>query len=397
MVTYSFYESDGRVMRYAEALAERGDDVDVIALRRDGLPSADVINGVKVFRIQRRRRNRGGQLSYALGVLLFFLRAMFAVSKRHLRQPYQLIHVHSVPDFLIFAAWLPKLMGAKLILDIHDLLPELYAGKYGTSHHSLRFKFLVGIERISGGFANHIITACDLWQERLVKRSVRNGRCTALVNVPNRAIFTRKGRARLDGKFVCLYPGTLNWHQGLDIAVRAFALIKDEVPEAEFHIYGEGPCHSLLVQLIDELNLQERVFLKGFQSIRTIAQVIENADLGIVPKRKDGFGNEAFSTKIMEFMSMGVPVIVADTKVDRYYFSDKTVAFFRGGDERDLADGILRLVQRPELRHELANNALEFAGENNWDAMKVRYFALVDSLIPERAPASRRRVHSEPF
>ena len=46
------------------------------------------------------------------------------------------------------------------------------------------------------------------------------------------------------------------------------------------------------------------------------------ADFGIVPKRSEGFGNEAFSTKIFEFMALGIPVIAADTKIDKYYFND---------------------------------------------------------------------------
>ena len=62
---------------------------------------------------------------------------MFLLMRRHVKARYQLIHVHSVPDFLVFAAWFPKLTGAKIILDIHDLLPELYAGKYGTDHNSV--------------------------------------------------------------------------------------------------------------------------------------------------------------------------------------------------------------------------------------------------------------------
>lgn len=380
MLTYSFYESDGRVIRYAEALAARGDRVDVLALRREGASREETLNGVNVLRMQRRRRNRNGQLYYAFGVMLFFVRAMLLLSGRHLRHRYQLIHVHSVPDFLVFAAWLPKLMGAKIVLDIHDLLPELYAGKYESKVGSLKFKCLLAVERVSARFADHVIAANDLWQQRLATRSVNSDKCTALVNVPNPEIFRREGRSRSDGKFVMIYPGTLNWHQGLDIAVRAFALITDEIPEAEFHIYGEGHCHGVLAALIEALMLTDKVLLKGFLPIRSVARAIENADLGIVPKRNEGFGNEAFSTKIMEFMSLGVPVIVTDTAVDRYYFSDSLVKFFRSGSEGDLAEAVVTLYRDEGLRRTLVKNALEFVASNNWDVMKTRYFALVDSL-----------------
>jgi glycosyltransferase involved in cell wall biosynthesis len=391
MVTYSFYEGDTRVMRYAEALAARGDQVDVIALRRDGQSKKEVVHGVNVYRIQQRSPNDSARSSYLVGILMFCWRAMCLLIRRHVRVRYQLIHVHSVPDFLVFATWFSKLTGTKIVLDIHDLLPEFYASKYGTSHNSMAVRVLRLIERASASFSDHVIAANDLWREKLVSRSVKSERCSSMVNVPDQALFARQGRTRTDQRFVVLYPGTLNWHQGLDIAIRAFALIKDEAPEAQFHIYGEGPCRSSLVQLTRELRLQDRVFIKSFISTRQIASVIENADLGIVPKRKEGFGNEAFSTKIMEFMAMGVPVIVSDTRVDRYYFDDSVVKFFSGGDEQDLARAMLLLIKNPGICNALAVEGTKFVEHNNWDIMKKEYLTLVDSLVGEfRIPEPAR-------
>ena len=133
MLAYSFYTFDNRVRRYAETLARRGDDVEVIALRYTGRPAMEVINSVRVFQIQRREKNERRRVSYFLRIVLFFVRSMVFLTRRHLRKPYDLLHVHSIPDFLVFAAWLPKLLGAKIILDIHDLLPEYYA-KIGRAH-----------------------------------------------------------------------------------------------------------------------------------------------------------------------------------------------------------------------------------------------------------------------
>ncbi|HEY4978763.1 MAG TPA: glycosyltransferase family 4 protein, partial [Candidatus Acidoferrum sp.] len=185
-------------------------------------------------------------------------------------------------------------------------------------------------------------------------------------------------------RFLLLYPGTLNWHQGLDLAIRAFGRISEQVPQADFYIYGDGPSKVDLDDLIRELRLENRVFIRQPLPLREVAQIIESADLGIVPKRKDNFGNEAFSTKILEFMAMGVPVIVSDTQVDRFYFDDSVVRFFRGGEEEDLAQSMLDLIQNAEKRRLLVANATRYVETVDWTAKQHEYLSLVNQLVSKR-------------
>jgi glycosyltransferase involved in cell wall biosynthesis len=387
MITYSFYETDNRVMRYAETLAKRGDHVDVLALQRDGLPKQEQLDGVNLFRLQRREVNEKGRLSYALRIVQFMFRAMYQVSAKHLRERYDFIHVHSVPDFLVFAAWLPRLLGTPVILDIHDILPEFYNSKFGSRSSSLVFRFLQGVEKVSGTFAGHVIVANHIWQERLLSRSVQAGKCTVVLNSPDRSIFKRtESKLRPKERFSMLYPGSINWHQGVDLAIRSFGKIRAQVPHVDFHIYGEGPLKADLVALVQELHLEDNVLFHKPIALREMAKVIEGADLGIVPKRSDNFGNEAFSTKILEFMAVGVPVIVADTMVDKYYFNDSVVQFFHAGNEDDLAHRMLELIQNPERRRLQAEQATRFVNKNDWTAKKHEYLELVDGMVA-RQPA----------
>jgi glycosyltransferase involved in cell wall biosynthesis len=382
MIAYSFYETDNRVMRYAETLAKRGDYVEVFALQREGLPDYELLDGVHVYRLQRREVNERGRFTYLTRILQFLTRAMVRVSRNHLREKYDLIHVHSVPDFLVFAAWLPRLQGVPVILDIHDILPEFYTSKFGSKPKSAAFRFLQGIEKLSGRFATHVIVANHIWQKRLLSRSLENGKCTVVLNSPDRAIFKKSAvpPAPKD-RLTLLYPGSINWHQGLDLAIRAFGKIAGIVPEADFHIYGEGPLKQDLVELAGKLQLENRVLFHKPIALREMAKVIENADLGIVPKRGDNFGNEAFSTKILEFMAMGVPVIVADTLVDKYYFDDSVVYFFQAGNEDDLARRMVELIQNPERRRIQADKATRFVNKNDWNAKKHEYLQLVDGMV----------------
>ena len=86
------------------------------------------------------------------------------------------------------------------------------------------------------------------------------------------------------------------------------------------------------------------------------------------------------ATKILEFMSLGVPVVVADTKIDKYYFADSVVKFFHSGNEGDLAKSIVQLFKNQDLRNSLIKNAGIYAEQNSWDVKKQIYLNLVASL-----------------
>jgi glycosyltransferase involved in cell wall biosynthesis len=381
VLAYAFYENDYRVLRYAEALARRGDQVDVIALRSPTRGYHEVINGVHVYRVQGRIKNEKGKLSYLFRIIKFFLISGLLLSWLHMKHRYDLVHVHSVPDFLVFAAIVPKLCGAKIILDIHDILPEFYASKFSRGQDGLMFKLMVQLEKISIGFSDHVIIANHIWKKKLETRSTRPSKCTAIINYPDCDIFYPREQGYKNNEFTMVYPGSISWHQGLDIAVKAVALIKDRVPNLYFCIYGGGTARNQLSDLIDKLGLKGRVFLDTGKTIRQIADIIAHADLGIVPKRNDQFGGEAFSTKTLEFMASGVPIIVAKTKVDQYYFDDSLVKFFEPDNVENLADALLTMVRDKSLRYRLSKNGLEFVKKNTWDGKKHIYLDLVDVLV----------------
>jgi len=380
MIAYTFYEFDGRVKRYAESLAHRGDSVEILALSRGDTCENMEINGVKVYQLQTRKINEKGKLSYLYRIVKFLFKSSFFLLRRHFKEPYALIHIHSVPDFLVFAGLVPKLFGAKIILDIHDILPEFYISKFGASKDSLLFKALLFTERVSIWFSDHVIISNHIWYNTLISRSVNENKCTAILNYPDDSKFYWREKKSRGNNIIFIYPGSLNWHQGIDIAINAFNKIKDQIPQSEFHIYGGGPETNNLANLIKELKLEKRVFLKGSVDFDKISDVMAEADIGIVPKRNDFFGGEAFSTKILEFMSMGIPVIVSKTTIDKFYFDNTLVTFFEPDDENDLAVMINKLVADRTKQKELAKNGLSYVEKNNWSAKKQIYFDLVDGL-----------------
>jgi glycosyltransferase involved in cell wall biosynthesis len=126
--------------------------------------------------------------------------------------------------------------------------------------------------------------------------------------------------------------------------------------------------------------------------VQEVAAIMANADVGVVPKRADSFGNEAYSTKIMEFMALGVPVVVSSTRIDRFYFTDDVVRFFESGNVNALANALIGVLEEQETRAALVARALQYVAANNWSTRKPDYLNLLDSLV-----AGTTGVSSVPF
>lgn len=395
MVAYTFYEADNRVRRYAEALVKRGDEVDAIVVGQEGQLPFEVIAGVHVYRIQNRVIDEVSPFSYLRKLLMFFLRSAWVLTRRHLRARYDIIHVHSVPDFQVFATIIPRLMGVRVILDIHDIVPEFYASKFKVNEGSLVFRLLLLIENLSVAYSNHVIISNHLWYTKITQRSVKPGKCTVIINYPDLSIFYSRPRTvQSNGDFVMCYPGTLNWHQGVDLAISAMALLRDKAPNLKFLIIGKGPDWEKLKKMVKQQRLEDRVVMAGLIPIEQVAETMATVDLGVVPKRKNSFGNEAFSTKIMEFMAMGVPVVVSNTRIDQYYFDDRLVQFFESDNVADLAAKIQKLMEDSPKRDALRLSGSAFIEQNNWDVKKDEYLDLVDRLV-DRSNAVRASAISE--
>ncbi len=256
MVSYSFYEADNRVRRYAEALVKAGCSVDALSLRRDPTqPDREVIDGVAVHRLQGRRKDEKTPLHHLLRLCRFWLASARFLFRMHPEESYDLVHVHNPPDFMVFAACYSKWEGAKIILDIHDIVPELYENKFPSAFASWIVGALKWVEKQSMRFSDHVIVSNHLWHQRITARSVEAEKTSVFINHVDAAIFYPRERTRNREKFVIVFPGSLSWHQGVDLAIKAVAKVRTELPNVEFHIHGAGHAKRSLVTLVESLGI----------------------------------------------------------------------------------------------------------------------------------------------
>lgn len=385
LIVQSVYDGDPRVRRKAEALISAGYTVDVLALRSAGGRKDYSLGGVNVHTIALGRK-RGSLARYFFEYTIFFLWVCLRAPLQMWQRSYEVIDVNTLPDFLIFAPFIARSMGAKLILDMHEITPEFYMSKYGITENSWVIRGLKILEKMSIDFADHVITVNEPIEELLISRGLARSKSTVMMNAVDEAPFLDSRARTAPGlgdreKFIMMYHGTLNRIYGLDIAIKAFALVKEEMPSAEFWIVGSGSEETALAKLIQECDLGPQVRLLGHVLRAEIPKLLSECDVGVLPTRRDVFLDFAFPNKLPEYIVMGKAAIVSRLKAIRHYFSESALQYFEPNSPGELSLEMVRMYQDPQLRVRLAIKAKEEYIPIRWSLMKQRYLTLIDELI----------------
>lgn len=392
MVAYTNYRRDPRVRRQAEALVAQGHRVTFLARHQAGEPERETVCGVDVIKLPGLSHARTSTFGYLADYGIFFALVCVRLTWRPRR--WALIHVNNMPDFLVFAAWLPRLLGRPVIHDVHDLMPELFQEKFagGKQHPFVRLLKLQ--ERWAGRFASAVLTVEERLRGILSERGIPRSKIHVLMNLPDERVFVRRSHvaAKPPGApFVIAYHGTLAQRLGLDIAIQAIAIAGPQIGPVELRIIGAGEQREALIALRDSLGLQQCVtFSDGFVALESIPSLIEDADVGIVPLRICEATDVMLPTKLLEYVWLGVPCIVVRTGTIQRYFDDSMVEFFESENPQSLARAMVSLQRDPSRRASLAREAHErFAARHAWSVHKSVYIGLVDALLQGQGQAAR--------
>jgi glycosyltransferase involved in cell wall biosynthesis len=387
MAAYTNYRRDPRVRREAEALVSVGHRVVFLASRQPGEPHRETIAGVEVIKVPGLQNRRTSIAVYILEYTIFFMMIVTHLLV-HARR-YRLIHINNMPDFLVFATCLPRLLGTPVIHDVHDLMPELFEEKFRTGRGHWIIALLRAQERWAGRFASAVLTVEERLKDILSARGVPRERIHVLMNLPDDRIFMPRplqARKPANGRFVLVYHGTLARRLGLDIAVRAVAQARAAIPNIELRIIGGGEERDGLIALRDELSLGDAVtFSDGFVPVQSIPAAIADADLGLCPLRISGGTDIMLPTKLLEYVTVGIPCIVPKTGTIARYFDETMVQFFEAENVDSLARAIVALHADPARRTAMASEATRrFAATYTWSRHKSVYTNLVARLIGNR-------------
>ena len=418
IVAYTNYHQDSRVKRNAEALAERGDQVDVICLA-DG--PRGISRAVNILALKMPRYRGNSKSAYLGSYLRFFAMASVSATRLSRGKPYDVVIVCTMTDAAVICGLGPKFYGARVVLDVHDTMPELFHDKFKGVRGALGGRLLMAEERVSAWLADRVLAVHELHRQRLERAGVPASKISVVMNIPDRRLFgpfrivedtppvmgniSRQGRqdsvggrapetehaAEEDEAFRLVCHGTLTSRLGLDLAVRAVELVRKTIPSIHLQVIGEGDFLPTARELTERLGLERHVTFTPPMAVEQLPPALARAAVGIVPNRASRATHLMLPAKLLEYASLGIPVIAARLRTIEYYFPTGTVRYFEPGDVHGLAGAIEDLYRHPEKRQAFGRRAGVIAATLSWEHQRDELFAAIDSLLVSRRMS---RIHN---
>ncbi len=371
MVAYTEYASDARVRREAETLAANGFQVRCLCLTtrnaRDVAPFG--LDGVDVQQLPVPKYRGKNALAYIASYLHFLLLASSACLRLLAKGELNVVHVHNIPDFLVIAGLFPRLAGSKVILDVHDSMPETFATKFVGA--SILHKAACVEEKLSALVAHRVICVNHPQRDRLVSRGIAASKTFVSMNVPDPRIFTRSAASPLktERSEPCnlVYHGTMAKRLGVDLVIRASAHLQALVPHARLHLWGHGDDLGEFQRLAQDLRLNGGVSFQpaGFP-LHELPERLSQMQIGVVGNRRTAAGDLMLPVKLLEYIGLDIPVVAPRLKAIEHYFRDDMVSYYEPDDVESMTNAIYRLYRDPDARTRQTARAHGFLDEYGW-------------------------------
>jgi glycosyltransferase involved in cell wall biosynthesis len=381
MIAYSYYESDPRVIREAEAAVDGGFEVDFLALRKPGSSSVETIRGVRVIRLNQSKYRGGGHLNYILAYLMFFVRCFISTTVFFLRRRYRVIHINNMPDFLVFTSIIPRLCGAKVILDIHDPMPNTFASKFNGRDGGFFYNLLLWQERISAAYCNQVITVHEPVRDGiLVKHGLAQNSVEVIANFADESLFPLQKSFEVNGKIRFVFHGTIIERSGLRLLMEALANVRNK-DRILVKIIGEGDFSQTLTAMIHSMQLENVVtFDNHSYPVHEIVHMIGDCNVGLVPLEISSLTQYALPLKLIEYISLGLPVVTVRNEAISYYLGKHDCMFFEGNSPASLTAVLDRISDDPTILYHFRERSIALRGRFSWKNERRKYVVLLKRL-----------------
>jgi glycosyltransferase involved in cell wall biosynthesis len=393
IVRHGYYPSELNVRREAEALRGRGFEVHVICLRGPGEPRCETVDGVTVRRMPLTHRRRG-ILRYLLEYHLFLVLAAWALLRVRRRAALRAVQVNTMPDHLVFATVPLRLFGTKVVLHVHEPMPELFATLFPRRHHRPLVALVELAQRASLAYADHALTVTSAMRESLARRGIPREKVTVIVNAPDERLVAMGRRPEIVARanqmrrergasgtqrIVC--HGTIERRYGIDLVVRAVARLVGDFPGLQFRLMGSGDHVDEVLSLADRLGVAAHVAYLGFVPLDTMVAELLAADLTVVPMRRNAYSELVHTNKMFEYIAFERPVIASRLEAVAAYFPPDSLLYFEPDNDADLAERVRYGLTHADEMEQRVRRSTEIFAQYRWAVERPRYLDVYERLL----------------
>ena len=379
-VVYSRFPSDPRVRKEVQSLSDAGFDVSVICAKGTGESQHEFIGRIRVHRLPL-PVVRGGRIRYFYQYSLFFLLTFAALFGLTLTKRFRIVHVHSLPDFLVFAALPLRFLGTRVILDLHESAPELFLARFPSSRGGLLDRLVHMGQRWSSRVADWIITVNPEIARLLEERGCLRFGVTVIENAPDWESEPLGGShpSLLNGPNLVIACG-LNPERDLELVLEACEIVSKR-HDLRVMFVGEGqPSYiARLRAFANAHGMSDSVAIEPPVPHGRVRELLLGSTFGIVSYQRSPITEVATPNKAYEYGFLGIPMIVADLPALRTLLGD-SVLYYRPGDGGDLAKSMLRLIEDGTLRANLSKQVMHVMAGHTWREMTTRLLSTYQDM-----------------
>jgi glycosyltransferase involved in cell wall biosynthesis len=306
------------------------------------------------------------------------------------RDRIDVLHLVQPPDIYVSLARIHKHFGAAILVDQHDLMPELLAIRQGFAVRPLT-AVLRWLERRTQRVADETICTNDYQRKRLIGAGGAPDRVTVVRNGPLldrvRAAVPDPSLKR-DATFLCCWMGQMGRQDRLDLALHAVRHLVRELgrQDVRFVFMGSGECFEEVQALSRQLGVDPWVSFPGWVRESTVFSHLATADLGVDASLQE----DVSPVKVFEYMAFGVPFVSFDLQETRAV-GGGAGAYVPRGDVQALARELDALLGDPRRRAEMGRiGRARIRDDLAWEHQSKKYLEVVDRLTARSRHPSHR-------
>jgi len=362
-IAYTDLPSDARVIRETKEAADRGANVTLLVPRSSDTRCPAGLENSEIYWLavpeQRGHTTLFGQYR--------FMRAIAEWRRGRSAVP-DIVHVHNMPDYLYWAVRDWHQAGARVVLDVHDIMSHLAVHRFRGLKRRLATSTLTFLEHSVWRRVDHVITVTEAYREVIARSGVPRERISVVLNTPDPAVMRPDQRREpKGGVYKIVFHGAVTDRSGIESVVRAMPRVLEEVSEAHVLVIGTGDGRRAVHTAIADLGLSNHVeFLDRYVALSEVVGYIADAHAGVVPTKRSSYTDHILPVRFLEYATLGVPIVATRLPLLDHYVGEEAAYFVPQPEPGAIAEGLIRLAQDPGYCRRIVQRARQFTQDHPW-------------------------------